>query len=81
MAIVRLPGTKLTPKILLAQTLEDADHIESVVVITKWKDDDTTVAWSRQEQQDVAFAVQILEMKLRQVIDGPSTDDEVEDAS
>lgn len=81
MGIVRLPGTKLTPKVLLAQTLEDADIIESVVIITKWKDGEISVAWSRQEQEEVALAIQYLEMKLRKVLDDHEPPDEIEDAS
>ena len=81
MKIIRLPGTKLTPKVLLAQVLEDADYLESVVIIEKGKDGTMEVAWSRQGQQDIAFAIFILEQKLRCEMDNDSATAETEDVS
>ncbi len=64
MTIELLPGVKLTPKLLLAKVLEDADELRSVVIIEEYEDRTTQVVWSRQELRDVAFALEALRQDL-----------------
>jgi hypothetical protein len=80
MSIERFPGTELTPKLLLAQVMEDADEFKSVIVIKEYKDGVLHVAWSRQQLRDVAFSLEYLRHELERVMIGPP-EDVIEDAS
>jgi len=69
--VVRLPGVGLTPKILLANQLEHADDIESVVMIIKWKSDKSLVsAWTDMKIGDLALASAVIQREvLREMVE------------
>ncbi|MFQ5741979.1 MAG: hypothetical protein ACE5HV_00140 [Acidobacteriota bacterium] len=58
--IARLPGVRLSPKVLLARVLENADDLESVVIIETPKKGVVAACWSAQELRDTAYAIQVL---------------------
>ena len=41
-----LPGTALSPELVLHRTLEKLERIKSVVVVIQWDDDTFDVDWS-----------------------------------
>ena len=46
--ILHLPGTKLTPEVVLHRTLTKLPHIKSVCIVIQWDDDSFDVDWSAQ---------------------------------
>lgn len=42
-----LPGTRLTPEVVLHRTLNKIDRIKGVVVVIQWDDDSMDVDWSQ----------------------------------
>ena len=44
--LVHLPGTRLTPEVVLHRTLNKGARIKGVVVIIQWDDDSMGVDWS-----------------------------------
>lgn len=82
MTIERLPGTELTPTVLLAQLLEDADDFKAIIVIKEYKDDTMSVCWSRQLLKDVSFGSLVLQDKVLYEINNPPDESgETKDAS
>ena len=75
MTIERFPGTRLSPKVLLAQVLEDADDLESVIIVKHYKNDSSAVSWSRQHLRDVAYGIKVLEHHLLQEMTVPDEPD------
>lgn len=55
--LIHLPGTKLTPDVVLHRTLNKIEHIEAVTVIIQWKfDSSMSVDWSSMAARDLALA-------------------------
>lgn len=55
--LIHLPGTKLTPDVVLHRTLNKIEHIEAVTVIIQWKADSSlSVDWSSMAARDLALA-------------------------
>lgn len=66
--LAHLPGTDITPELVLARTLEKAKagHIKRVCVYIQWTDESTDFDWSTMKQSDLAFmavAMQLLVME------------------
>ncbi len=80
MTLELFPHTKLTPKLLLAKALENADDLESVILVRGYKDGTTETTWSRQELRDVAFSLEFLRQDLMHAMKSASQN-KVEDAS
>jgi len=58
-----LPGTKLSPEVVLHRTLQKIEDIQSVIVLIAWKDDpDRTWSadWSLMKKSDFAAAAMVL---------------------
>lgn len=45
--IVHLPGTTLSPKVVLHQTLDHIENIKAVTIVIQWDDDTFSIDWSR----------------------------------
>jgi hypothetical protein len=52
--LVILPGSKVSPTVLLHSTLQDADEIKSIVIIRTHKDGSICTTWSTQPIIEVA---------------------------
>ena len=37
--IARMPGTRLSPEVLLRNMLEDIDQVKSIALVIEWEDD------------------------------------------
>lgn len=59
--LVHLPGTKLTPEVVLHRTLNKLSHIKSVVVIIKWNDDSFDTDHSLQSVSDLCVSARVLD--------------------
>ena len=72
--IIHLPGTKLSPQVVLARTLTKIEHIESVVVLIGWKDRSVALDWSEMNAADLAFMAMYFDDQVRAVIRGDKPD-------
>jgi hypothetical protein len=70
MAIVRLPGSKLTPEVLLHQLLED-DDVKGVFVVVLDKDDCMYATWSNMKTSMLAMAAIVTQQKVTEAVMNP----------
>lgn len=68
--IFHLPGTRLTPEVVLHRTLTKVDHVEAVTVIIQWKDGTYAVDWSQQKVRDLCMASMVLHDKATDAMHG-----------
>ena len=61
--IYHMPGTKLTPEVVLARTLEKTPRIKAVAVMIIWDDDSVDSDWSLMSASEFCFMVARLEME------------------
>ena len=57
----RIPGTGLSPEVLLHQILEDKDDIKAVVIVVEWKDGVRSVAWSDMRVSETCMSSKVLD--------------------
>lgn len=58
--IVHLPGTRLTPEVVLHRTLAKREHIKAVVVVIQWNDETFSVDWSQLKCSELALAALVV---------------------
>lgn len=71
--IVHLPGTKLTPDVVLHRTISKLDRIKAVTVIIQWDDDTLDFDWSQQRVSDLCFGAWSLLDEVQLVRKGEQT--------
>lgn len=57
--LVHLPGTRLTPEVVLHRTLQKLDRIRAVTVIIQWDDCTFDVDWSQMKVSEAAMAAML----------------------
>ena len=68
--LVHLPGTRLTPEVVLHQTLEEIARIKAVTIVIQWDDDTFGIDWSRQQINDMCMGAVLLQAKAAKVAAG-----------
>ena len=63
--IIHLPGTKLTPEVVLHRTLTKLPHIKSVVVVIQWDDGSVECDWSSMMVSDLCMGAMALDEEAR----------------
>ena len=63
--IIHLPGTKLTPEVVLHRTLTKLPHIKSVVVVIQWDDGSVECDWSSMMVSDLFMGAMALDEEAR----------------
>lgn len=63
--IVHLPGTKLTPEVLLHRTLGKLARIKNVAIIIQWDDNTFDADWSSMTMSEFCMAAAILQMEAQ----------------
>jgi hypothetical protein len=63
--IIRLPGTKLTPEVVLHRTLTKLAHIKAVTVIIQWDDDSFDCDWSSHKLSDLCMGSMVFNETVR----------------
>lgn len=58
--LVHLPGTRLSPEVLLHRTLNKKDRIKAVVVVIQWDDLTFDIDWSSMEMRDLCMGYMTL---------------------
>lgn len=67
--LVHLPGTKLTPEIVIHRTLGKIEHIKSITVVIQWNDDTFDCDWSQMKVSELCMAEKILSMNVSNIVD------------
>ena len=65
-----LPGTAISPEVLLAQSLERAGEFESILIVSKGKDGTFRCGWSRMTTSDLCFAARVLDRDIDREMGG-----------
>lgn len=68
--LVHLPGTKLTPEVVLHRALNKLPHIKSVVVLVQWENGTFATDWSFMSNGDFSRAALTLQADAMDVIRG-----------
>jgi hypothetical protein len=66
--LVHLPGTVLTPEVVLHRTLNKKARIKSLVVVIKWDDDSFDTDHSLQSVSDLAMASRMLDKTVDRIM-------------
>jgi len=66
--LVHLPGTRLTPEVVLHRTMNKLEHIKAVVVIIQWDDETFSIDWSQMKVSDMAMSSVILNQTTTDVV-------------
>lgn len=69
-SLVHLPGTELTPEVVLHRTLNKLHRIRAVTVIIQWDDDTFDADWSQQKVSDLCMSAMYLDDKTRDILSG-----------
>lgn len=68
--LVHLPGTRLTPDVVLHRTLNKVERLKGVVVLLKWDDDTWDADWSQLKVSELCVASMILQSQAMRVLNG-----------
>lgn len=68
--LVHLPGTRLTPEVVLHRTLNKLDQIKSVIVIIQWDDESHEIDWSQQPTSAMCTSVVALQYQAAKLLMG-----------
>lgn len=67
--IVHLPGTKLSPEVVLHRTLAKRDRIKAVIVAIQWDDDSFSVDWSMMQSSTFCFGATVVQATAFKMVD------------
>lgn len=73
--LVHLPGTRLTPEVVLHRTLNKIDRIKSVVVVIQWDDGSHEIDWSQQTTSVMCTASTMLQYQAQRLVMGDAPSD------
>ena len=68
--LVHLPGTKLTPEVVLHRTLNKIDDIKAVTVVIQWGNDQVSVDYSQMKVSELCMASVMLQSTASAVMLG-----------
>lgn len=66
--LVHLPGTQLTPEVVLHRTLNKLEHIQNVTLIIEWQDGTMDVDWSQQKVSTLCMGLKVLDGIVNEVL-------------
>lgn len=58
--LVHLPGSKLTPEVVLHRTLNKIDHIKAVLVVIQWNDESFSSDWSQMKTSELVMGAGLM---------------------
>ena len=67
--IIHLTGTKLSPEVVLARTLEKAKRMKGVFIVVQWDDFTFDMDWSQVSVSELCMAGKIFDRHVDQVLD------------
>jgi hypothetical protein len=75
MTVVTMPGVRMSPQTALHNILDKVDEVESVVIVTSYKDGDIVTSWSNMPTGDLCMASLVLQDYATRVLRGEYDDD------
>lgn len=63
--IIHMPGTRLTPEVVLHRTLTKTARIKAVAVVIQWDDDSFECDWSSMMVSDLCMGAMALDEEAR----------------
>jgi hypothetical protein len=78
--IIHLPGTVLSPEVVLHRTLGKLPRIKAVLVLMQWDDLSMSVDWSQMKMSELCMAAMTVQRAVGIELDGgfePSPDERV----
>lgn len=60
-SLVHLPGTKLSPEVVIHRTLDKLSRIKNVIVIIQWDDNTMDCDWSQMKVSELSMAALVLQ--------------------
>lgn len=64
--LLHLPGTKLTPEVVLHRTINKLDSIKAVFVVIQWHDETYDCDWSQMKVSELCMAEKIMDATVRE---------------
>lgn len=68
--LIHLPGTRLTPDVVLQRTLNKVDRIKAVAVVIQWDDETFDCDWSLMQVYELVMGSRILELHANREVLG-----------
>lgn len=69
--LVHLPGSELTPEVVIHRTLDKLAHIKSVTITIQWKNDEIATDWSQMRVSELCMhALHLTEQVKKTMFDG-----------
>ena len=68
--LVHLPGTALSPEVVLHRTLNKLPHIKAVSIVIQWNDDTYSADWSQQKVSELCLASLTFDDEVRDIAMG-----------
>ena len=68
--LVHLPGTGLSPQVVLHRTLDRLDRIKAVAIIIQWDDDSFDSDWSQMRVSELCMAAMSFDDEVRDTMRG-----------
>lgn len=68
--IVHLPGSRVSPQVVLHQTLEKVSRVKAVTLVIQWDDDTYDIDWSRQTASELCMGAVLLQAEAAKIAQG-----------
>ena len=68
--LVHLPGTELTPEVVLHRTLNKNGRIKAVMVVIQWDDESFDTDWSMMKVSELCMGIRVLERDVDNTLFG-----------
>lgn len=66
--LVHLPGTAVSPQLVLHRTLDKLERIKAVTIIIQWDNDEYATDWSQMRVSELCMASMCLEDQVRKTL-------------
>ena len=71
MSLTHLPGTRLTPEVLLHTALDNCQAIKAVAIVVIMDDDTLECDWSQMTVAELCMAAKMLDIAMIEVLNKP----------
>jgi hypothetical protein len=66
--LVHLPGTAVSPQLVLHRTLDKLEHIKAVTIIIQWQNDEFATDWSQMRVSELCHATMHLHEQCKKTM-------------
>ena len=68
--VVYLPGSRVSPQVVLHQVVENVSRIKAVTLVIQWDNDTFDVDFSRQQVSELCMAAVLLQAEAAKIAQG-----------